>query len=160
MRFSVIVGILAIFMLASISHAENCDAILGYWLDSKKNYQIEIYKQEGKYAGKIVWLKEPYYEPNDPESCMGGRLRLDRQNPDVSRKDRPLLGLEVMWNFIYSGKNQWESGIIYNPVEGRTYRGKITLDSSNILRIRGFYGFSIFGKTQILTKINPSIFRN
>lgn len=85
---------------------------------------------------------------------------MDKQNPDVSKKDQPLLGLEVMWNFVYSGNNQWESEMIYNPVEGRTCRGKITLDSSNILRIRGFYGFSIFGKTQILTRINSSIFRN
>ena len=39
--------------------AQNADAIVGKWYNTEKDAQVEIFKEGGKYSGKIVWLKDP-----------------------------------------------------------------------------------------------------
>ena len=35
------------------------DLIVGKWITDNGDSQIEFYQKEGKYYGKIIWLKEP-----------------------------------------------------------------------------------------------------
>jgi len=46
-----------VFFLAATAYGENADALLGKWWNQEKDVQIEIYSCDGKYCGKIVWLK-------------------------------------------------------------------------------------------------------
>jgi uncharacterized protein (DUF2147 family) len=142
----IIFGIWIPLLLASAAHAQNPEAIVGKWWNQEKEAQIEIYACEGKYCGKIVWLKEPNYPASDPKG-MGGKPRVDQQNPDPSKREGPLLGMNLLWGFTYSGGNLWEGGQIYDPREGKTYRCKMTLEMPDHLKVRGFIGISLIGKT-------------
>ena len=51
----------------------NPDAILGIWFNEEKDAKIKVYKENGKFFGKIVWHKtgediSPYDENNPPNS--------------------------------------------------------------------------------------------
>ncbi|MDI6752989.1 MAG: DUF2147 domain-containing protein [Thermodesulfobacteriota bacterium] len=133
-------------LLFSFVHAQTQDAIVGKWWNQEKDAQIEIYACEGKYCGKIVWMKEPNYSANDPKG-MGGQPRIDRENPDPAKKERSMLGLNLVWGFTYSGGNLWEGGHIYDPRDGKTYKCKMTLETPDHLKVRGFIGVSLIGKT-------------
>lgn len=148
----IILGIWIPLLLASAIHAQNPEAIVGKWWNQEKEAQIEIYACESKYCGKIVWLREPNYPADDPKG-MGGKPRIDRENPAPSKRGRPMLGMNLLWGFTYSGGNLWEGGQIYDPREGKTYKCKMTLETPDHLKVRGFIGISLIGKTNDWTRV-------
>ncbi len=132
--------------------AQSPDAVLGKWWNEEKDAQVEIYSCEGKYCGKIVMLKEPNYPADDPKG-MAGKPKVDRENPEADMRGRPLLGMNLVWGFTPAGENVWEGGLIYNPREGKTYKCKLTLESPDRLKVRGFIGISLIGKTNVWTRV-------
>ncbi len=129
----------------------DADSILGLWNTAENKSKVEIFKCGNKYCGRIAELKEPTYTADDKEG-MAGQPKLDRKNPDPSLRTRPLLGLQLMHGFTYSGRNVWEGGEIYDPDNGKTYKCKMTLSAPNRLDVRGFIGFSLFGRTSIWSR--------
>jgi len=132
--------------------AQNQDAIAGKWWNQEKDAQIEIYACNGKYCGKIVWLKETNFPANDPKG-MAGQPKVDRANPDPAKREQPILGLNLVGGFTYAGENVWEGGFIYDPREGKTYKCKMTLETPDHLKVRGFIGIALIGKTNNWTRV-------
>ncbi|MGE5173274.1 MAG: DUF2147 domain-containing protein [Betaproteobacteria bacterium] len=128
--------------------ASNGDAILGVWNNQEKDAKIEIYKCGERYCGKIVWIKEPNY-PEGSNEGTPGTPRLDHNNPDPRLRKTPIIGLVIVHNFAYAGDNTWSGGAVYDPKNGKTYRGKMTLVSPNQLNLRGFVGIPLFGRTAV-----------
>ncbi len=147
-----IAALLAVFLLIPQADAAGPDDILGKWWNQEKESQIEIYKSGNLYEGKIVWLKEPVYPPDDKKG-MAGKTKVDRENPDPALKSRPTLGLVMLWGFKYTGDNLWEGGSIYDPRDGKTWSCKMTLKSPDILDVRGFWRVSWIGKTNVWTRV-------
>jgi len=119
------------------------------WVTSEGEARIEISKSKGKYNGKIAWLKEPTYPPGDKEA---GKPVRDRKNPDESKRDRPIIGLELLKGLTYAGRNTWENGTIYNVHDGKTYKCKVTLKTPYKLHMRGYIGISLVGATTVWTR--------
>jgi uncharacterized protein (DUF2147 family) len=115
------------------------DAVVGHWFNAEKDGKVQIYKQGNKYYGKLVWMKTP---------------RKDNQNPDDKLKTRDLQGVVLLNNFTYDGKN-WEDGSIYDPKNGKTYSCIIKQKNSNTLEIRGYIGISLIGRTTTWTRTTP-----
>jgi uncharacterized protein (DUF2147 family) len=141
-----------IFLAASAAYAANPDAILGKWLNGKQTAHVEIYKADGKYYGKIVWLKEPVY-PADDKQGMAGKTKVDRENPDAAKRNQPILGLVILRNFVFVKDGLWEDGMIYDPENGKDYKCKMTLESPDILNVRGYIGISLLGRTDTWTRV-------
>jgi uncharacterized protein (DUF2147 family) len=78
---------------------------------------------------------------------MAGLPRVDRKNPDQALRNRRLLGLQIMDGFVYDSESSWDKGRIYDPESGKTYQSKITLVSPHRLKIRGYVGIPLFGRT-------------
>jgi uncharacterized protein (DUF2147 family) len=123
----------------------NADAIIGSWKNGEGTGIIQIYKNGEKYQGKIIWLNEP----NDPET---GKPKLDKKHPDEKNHNRHVMGLINMWGFHFNGTNEWTGGKIYDPKNGKTYSCKITMDNNNTIKVRGFFGFSMIGRTDLWTR--------
>jgi uncharacterized protein (DUF2147 family) len=132
-------------------YAASKDDIVGIWNNEEKDAKIEIFKCAEKYCGKIIWLKVPSY-PADSKDGVPGTQKLDRNNPDLVLRARPILGLEIVQNFIYKGDNKWVDGKVYDPKNGNTYSGKMTLVLPNQLDLRGFIGISLLGRTTTWTR--------
>ena len=60
----------------------------------------------------------------------------DRNNPDTSKRNRPLNGMPVLIDMKPAKNGHWE-GQAYNPTDGRTYSSNISLKSADVLRIEG-----------------------
>ncbi len=152
-KFILVLCPLLLLFFLSAAFAQGPGALIGKWWNEEKDAQLEIYRCEGKLCGKIVMLKEPNFPANDPQG-MGGKVKTDRENPDPAKKDRPLLGLDMLWGFTPSGENLWEGGFIYNPRDGKTYKCKLTLENPDRLKVRGFIGVSLIGKTNYWSRVN------
>ena len=148
--------VLGMFMAVGVGGAsEDGDAILGLWATEKgENGQahVEITEEGGKYHGKIVWLEIPNYPPDDPKG-MGGQLKVDRMNPEEDLRQRPILGLVIVEGFEYFGGREWKNGQIYDPESGKTYKCKMRLTDESVLKVRGYIGFSLLGRTTEWTRL-------
>lgn len=61
---------------------------------------------------------------------------LDEHNSDRNLRTRTLRNLPMLRGFT-GGPTEWTGGSVYNPADGRTYRGTITMQGDNTLRLRG-----------------------
>ncbi|MEE1944756.1 DUF2147 domain-containing protein [Pedobacter sp. KR3-3] len=131
---------LFILALCTLSvFAQKNDDILGKWINPSGEGQIEIYKKGDKYFGKLAWIKEP----NDEN----GKPKTDVKNPNASLRTKPLLGLEILKDFVFEDK-KWTDGSIYDPKTGKTYSCNITLKENGQLNIRGYIGISLIGRSE------------
>jgi uncharacterized protein (DUF2147 family) len=119
------------------SKAIEADKILGVFWSPKKDAKIEIYKKGSFYYGKSIWVASP---------------RKDTENPNVVLQKREVLGIELLTNFKYND-GEYSNGRIYDPESGKTYNCKMNL-LGNKLKVRGFIGISLFGRTEIFERID------
>lgn len=120
---------------------------IGVWSTEDDKSHVKIEDCGGMLCGTIVWLKEP----NDDD----GKPKVDIHNSNADMKARPILGLPLLRSFVKSKDETgvWEEGKIYNPEDGETYRCTLTLKDANTLRVRGYVGLPLLGKTQIWTRV-------
>jgi uncharacterized protein (DUF2147 family) len=123
--------------------AQKADAILGKWINPSGEGQVLIYKKDNKFYGRLVWIKVPDRD---------GKPKMDIHNPDKALQTRPELGLELLKDFTFNGDDVYEDGTIYDPKSGKTYSCKMTL-KGNSLKIRGYIGISLFGRTEVWTRV-------
>jgi uncharacterized protein (DUF2147 family) len=110
--------------------------IAGVYWSPKKDAKIEIYLKGQQYFGKFVWLASP---------------RKDNKNPSKALQTRDILGLEFLTKFSFN-EGIYSGGEIYDPETGKTYACKMSLDG-NKLKVRGYIGISLFGRTEYFEQI-------
>ena len=131
-------------------HVES-DSVLGLWNNEEHDAIIEIYRCGEKYCGRVIWIKELTYSIN-VQNRKAGEPRMDDNNPDPKLRNRPIIGLTIMKDFKYGGESSWAGGTVYDPKNGKTYRGSMTLISRNQMKLRGFVIFPLFGRTTTWTR--------
>jgi len=125
---------------------QKADAVIGIWeTPGEDNGRIEIYKSGNTYHGKIIWLKK---------AVENGSPRVDENNPDASKRSNPVVGLEVLKGFVFDGEEEWNKGSIYDPANGKTYSCLMALENPSKLKVRGYIGFSLLGRTEYWTRVN------
>ncbi|OKS86827.1 DUF2147 domain-containing protein [Mucilaginibacter polytrichastri] len=132
--------VLVVLLTNKAAHAQ-ADKLEGVWYNDIKTAKILITKgNNGKFNGKIVWLKVV----NDEN----GKPRTDIKNPDAKLKHRPLMGLHLLANFIKDpdDEDRYIDGTIYDPLNGKVYMCKIKYEGKTI-RIRGYVMIPLFGRT-------------
>jgi uncharacterized protein (DUF2147 family) len=63
-------------------------------------------------------------------------------------KGKEIVGLGFLWGLKKDGDNEWSGGSILDPKTGKVYKAKMTL-KGNKLYVRGYYGISMLGRTQV-----------
>ncbi len=138
--------IMLLVFASTLFAADEKDAVLGTWLVETTDAKVEIYKEGDTYSGKIVWIKEP----KDAQ----GKDKTDKKNPDEDKQSRKIMGLKLLWDFVYDEDNVWEDGEIYDAKSGKTYSCKMTLsEDGKTLEVRGYIGFSLLGRTTVWTRV-------
>jgi uncharacterized protein (DUF2147 family) len=145
-RFVFTAFMLVMFMVSDALRvvAIEADDVRGTFWNDEKTAKIRIYRaKNGKYYGKIEWLKEPNDEQGNPKT--------DPNNPDPDLRSRPRLGMVIMKSFDWdSDEKLWEDGLIYDPNNGKTYDGYMKFEGDNLnkLYLRGYVlGMSWLGRT-------------
>jgi uncharacterized protein (DUF2147 family) len=132
----------SLIMLASgLASAEAADPT-GDWRVADGVANIRVAQCNGSMWGVVAWEKEP-----------GGH---DTNNPDVSKKSRPTLGMPILIDMKKkAGADQWE-GQVYNAKDGQLYSSTITPTGVDQLEIKGcVLGFLCGGETW--TRVAPPI---
>ncbi len=117
----------------------------GWWLDESGRAGIVIAPCGDRLCGTVQWLKEP----NDR---VTGKPKTDRQNSDATLKQRPLCGLPILWDFKAASPGTWEEGRIYDPEGGDTYKSTMELRDDGTLKVRGYIGLPLLGRSQIWSR--------
>lgn len=146
----------AVMLAATTAFGATSNDVIGPWQTEGNSSLLEIVKCGEKLCGKVVWLKNPNYVSSKDGPV--GTPKVDRKNPDPALRNRPILGLQVIEGLTATGDNRWERGTCYDPESGKSYQCKIRLENPDRLEIRGFIGFSLLGRTYVLTRKeeNPS----
>ncbi|TPD70532.1 DUF2147 domain-containing protein [Flavobacterium microcysteis] len=101
---------------------------------------VEIYEKNGKIYGKIIEILEKGKEDKTCDKCKG------------SKKDKPVKGMVIIEGLSKDG-DTWEDGTILDPRNGNEYKCRINLENSDKLKVRGYLGISLLGRTQYWTRI-------
>jgi len=99
---------------------------------------LVLWEKDGKLYGRIEQILDP--APDNPDHkcihCAG------------ALKDKELLGMEILWDLKPEG-SEWSGGFIFDPDNGKTYKCVVEVqDGGKKLKVRGFIGFSLLGRTQ------------
>ena len=104
---------------------------------------IRIYRDGDSLSGKIIKLLRPDTDPDAVcERCPG------------PLKDAPVVGLRILWD-MKEKDGQWQGGRVLDPDTGSEYSCRMVVEGDR-LKVRGFLGFSLFGRTQIWRRVEPS----
>jgi uncharacterized protein (DUF2147 family) len=134
-----------LFVLVSIATADaqqlapKLQNAIGHWQvvnsDGSPGGKVDTYLENGKLFGRVTEVR-PGRTPQDLcDKCSG------------EYKNRPILGMVIMRNFQPEG-DDWVGGTVVDPENGKEYKGKIWAVGKDALRMRGFVGISLFGRTE------------
>jgi uncharacterized protein (DUF2147 family) len=115
------------------------------WFIDGTGAAIEIFECSGLLCGRIIWLEKA--------RDTAGRLARDDKNPDALFRQRPLCGLTVIQGLQPAGLDHWDSGSLYNPDDGKTYRISGELRSADVFVARVYLGLPLFGETKTLMRV-------
>ena len=128
-----------ILFLLTLSLTTHGQSIIGQWETfddetKEKKSVVEIYKTNNLYFAKIV---ESFASEKNAvcETCKG------------TSKNKPIIGLIIIENLTKDG-DEFNGGTIMDPENGETYKCYLKLINNNKLKVRGYHGVSLFGRTQ------------
>ncbi len=135
MKKNVLLIVILLFSIIS-----NAQSIIGNWktIDDetgKEKSIVEIYQIDGKIYAKIDRLLEKGEENKICENCKG------------ANKNKPLKGMIII-NGLTKDGDEWNDAKILDPKTGKEYKCYITLEEPNKLKVRGYLGFALLGRTQ------------
>lgn len=116
---------LAVSTLAAPTLAQSPDPT-GLWQTPTSGGQVRIARCGQALCGTLV-------TSNNIRANAG---LLDENNANRALRTRRIQGVQMLSGFT-GGPNEWRGGSVYNPADGRTYRGTITLTNANTLNLRG-----------------------
>ena len=127
-----------IVIAAAADRAEAADenlSPLGVWLgisDSGEKGHVKIYECGDKLCGTLVWSSKP----------------------DESRRDKILIGQDILKDLQPDGENFWDYGRLYDATTGKTWNCNIeVLPGNDKLKIRGYWGISLFGQSRVWERV-------
>jgi len=120
---------------------------IGTWLTEGGRSRVRVADCGGALCGTLVWLKEP----NDPDT---GKPKIDKNNLDAGKRGRPLIGLNIMLEMKPSGSPDRWSGQVYNPEDGKTYSGSLTVLGPASVRLEGCALGGLICKGQTWSRVN------
>ncbi len=102
---------------------------------------VEIYEMNNKIYGKVCEISNPKSRNLLCKNCPG------------EDKDKPILGMTVIKG-LQKNENEYSDGEILDPNSGNLYQCYITLIHPDKLKVRGYIGISLFGRTQYWERVN------
>ena len=102
---------------------------------------VEVLSKSGKIYAKVVDILDPATKNNLCKQCSG------------EDKNKPILGLTIIKGLSKDG-SEYNSGEILDPKNGKLYKCALTLESKDKLKVRGYIGFYLLGRTQYWHRVN------
>ena len=135
--------ILALF-ISMVFYGQN-HTVIGKWktIDDetgKAKSIVEIYERSGRIYGKIIDILDAEKKKSLCTNCSG------------DEKNKPVLGLVIIKGLKKDGR-EYNSGKILDPTSGKLYKCFLALDGNDKLKVRGYIGVALFGRTQTWNRV-------
>lgn len=142
MKNSVVFSLAMFFLMVFNAQAQT---VLGKWktIDDETGEAksiVEVYEKSGKVYGKVVEILRADHKKDLCVKCDG------------TEKNKPILGMIIM-NGLKKDGAEYNGGTILDPENGKKYKCYIALESADKLKLRGYIGISIVGRTQYWTRV-------
>lgn len=139
---------LAILALGAFdANATQPAEVIGVWLSPKANMRVRIVPCGSGLCGNIVWMK-------DPSNPQTGEPLTDSKNPDPEKRNRPILGIQMITD-LKPGRaaGEWTAQV-YSPNEGKTSNVNFFVDGPNSIKIEGCIIVGLLCRAQTWTRVN------
>ena len=117
--------------------AQDATNATGVWQSESGITRVRVSQCGNALCGVVVWQKNP------------GK---DVHNPDPAKRDRPIVGLQLVSGMKQTAPDEW-TGSIYNYEDGKTYSGKVKLAGAASLQIGGCVMGGIICQTRTWRKV-------
>ena len=128
---------------ATVAQAADSRDPSGLWANDKSMLRIRV--DGDTLRAEVVALKNPTYTEGEQTDWPVGSERRDDNNPDTNLRARPVLGINLLKNFAWDD-GKWQ-GELYDPESGNWYSAHITVSRKGLLRMRGYIGTPLLGRT-------------
>ena len=123
--------------------------LTGFWTayndDGKPGGVFYFYENNGLYEGRLV--KEIAYPGDPPENPLCTRC-------PGEKKDKPMLGLVIVWGMKKHGEAKYENGHVLDPRNGSVWSAQLEVTPDNQkLDLRGYLGTPLLGQTRVWTRL-------
>lgn len=115
-----------VLLLIGIGKSD-ASSVDGTWII--RGLVLHIFDCQHSVCGQIVWIKDATRRPSQ---C----------------------GKTIIWGLEAKGPTEWSGGSILDPNDGKTYRLSATYETDGTLHARIFMGVPLFGKTEILRRVD------
>jgi len=139
----------AVLLLASVPALAASLSPVGTWktIDDKTGEAksiVQITEHDGVLEGKILEVLKSDTGPHPICTECDGK-----------RHNQPIEGMNFMWG-LTRDDDVWDGGHILDPKSGKIYKAKIqVIDGGRNLKVRGYIGFALLGRTQIWHRYEP-----
>ena len=129
-----------LYIFTLVAFAASGQSVIGKWrvIDDESGKAVSvigIFESLGKIYVRIVELLNPRDKNKTCVNCSG------------EDRNKPILGLLVIKGLKKNG-TEYDDGQILDPKHGRLYRCYISSEGPDKLKVRGFIGVSLIGRTQ------------
>lgn len=133
-----VLGLVLFLMTTFYVQGQN---VIGKWktIDDetgKAKAIVDVYEKSGKIYGKVIAILEEEHKKDLCVNCSG------------EDKNKPIIGMIIIKGLSEIENNEYGSGKILDPKTGKVYRCFIHLEEKDKLKVRGYIGISILGRTQ------------
>ena len=140
MRNALILLVFLVGLSSAYWQAETKQAFEGVWVSvddvsNKRKSEISLYVEGGKLYGQIARLLLEEDKGKQCAACKG------------DLKNKPIEGLTIIEGLEWDG-TAWTGGKILDPANGKQYSCTLTLEDDQTLKVRGYLGISLLGRTQ------------
>jgi uncharacterized protein (DUF2147 family) len=118
------------------SQTASAQEISGTWLSQSGETRVRISPCGAAFCGFIVWVAKPGKDVN---------------NPDPAKRDRSLVGVQMITMKSAGGASY--AGSLYNYQDGKTYSGKAKVTSAR-LELSGCVLGGLICRSQTWTKVD------
>lgn len=130
--------LLAALCAVSTPSLADANKVSGVWQSQSGITRVKVVPCGTGLCGHVVWQKNP---------------SKDVHNPDPAKRDRPIVGLQLVSNMKQVSENEW-SGAIYNYEDGQTYAGKVKVVHGSAIEIGGCVMGGMICQSKTWTKVN------
>lgn len=128
----------ALCAFASPSIAQDASKVAGVWQSQSGITRVKVTPCGAGLCANVIWQKNP---------------QKDVHNPDPAKRERPVVGLQLVSNMQPVGPDEW-NGAIYNYEDGQTYAGKVKVVNGNAIQIGGCVMGGMICQSKTWTKVN------
>jgi uncharacterized protein (DUF2147 family) len=133
------VALVAALLFGAVAYA--AEGAEGTWQTPEDNAVVKIEACGAALCGRIVTSDQLKAHPD----------QTDERNRNAALRSRPLKGLTLFYG-VKGGPTEWSGGSLYDPDDGKTYRGSIKLTGADTLQLTGCV-FRPFCKSETWTRI-------